>query len=31
LKQLPSAIKKEIIGQDEAVAAIVKSITRSKA
>ncbi|MCD5385219.1 ATP-dependent Clp protease ATP-binding subunit [Candidatus Gracilibacteria bacterium] len=30
LKQLPISIKKEIIGQDEAISAIVKSITRSK-
>jgi ATP-dependent Clp protease ATP-binding subunit ClpC len=31
IKNLPKAIKKEIIGQDEAIASIVKSITRSKA
>jgi ATP-dependent Clp protease ATP-binding subunit ClpC len=31
LKQLPKSIKKEIIGQDEAIDSIVKSITRSKA
>ena len=31
LKQLPKTIKKEIIGQDEAIDSIVKSITRSKA
>ncbi len=31
LKQLPKSIKKEIIWQDEAISAIVKSITRSKA
>lgn len=30
LKQLPISIKKEIIWQDEAISAIVKSITRSK-
>jgi ATP-dependent Clp protease ATP-binding subunit ClpC len=30
LKQLPKSIKKEIIWQDEAINAIVKSITRSK-
>jgi ATP-dependent Clp protease ATP-binding subunit ClpA len=28
---LPKAIKKEIIGQDEAISSIVKSIMRSKA
>ncbi|MFK7779642.1 MAG: ATP-dependent Clp protease ATP-binding subunit [Candidatus Gracilibacteria bacterium] len=31
LKLLPKAIKKEIIGQDEAIKSIVKSIMRSKA
>ena len=31
LKLLPKAIKKEIIGQDEAIQSIVKSIMRSKA
>ena len=30
LKQLPISIKKEIIWQDEAISAIVKSITRNK-
>ncbi|MDD2870670.1 MAG: ATP-dependent Clp protease ATP-binding subunit [Candidatus Gracilibacteria bacterium] len=31
IKNLPKAIKKDIIGQDEAINSIVKSITRSKA
>jgi len=31
LKNLPANLKKQIIGQDEAIDSIVKSIIRSKA